>query len=253
MIIYFIRALFVVTIAAFLFASINQAAVDIDPEARGSNIIAIFIGGMAIAALVIAVDWLTPKKSLNALAGIFFGLLVGLLISWAMTTVLEMVDDVFIQMSENSLQISKAIMGLCICYLTISIVVRTKDDVRFVIPYVEFSRQTKGLRPMVLDTSVVIDGRIADIAETGLFESPLVVPRFVLNELQLIADSPDKMKRNRGRRGLDMLNKMQTSSVVDVQVDDTPPPGVEAKSDVCLLYTSPSPRDLSTSRMPSSA
>ncbi len=180
MIIYFIRALFVVTIAAFLFASINQAA-DISPEDRESNVMAIFIGGMAIAALVIALDWLTPKKSLNALAGVFFGLLVGLLISWAMTTVLEMMDDVFIQMSENNLQISKAIMGLCICYLTISIVVRTKDDVRFVIPYVEFSRQTKGLRPMVLDTSVIIDGRIADIAETRLFDAPLIVPRFVLN------------------------------------------------------------------------
>ncbi len=232
MIIYFIRALFVVTIAAFLFVSISKVPPGLDPEQRESDIMAIFIGGMAIAALVIAVDWLTPKKSLNALAGVFFGLLVGLLISWAMTTVLEMMNDVFLQMSENTLGIAKAIMGLCICYLTISIVVRTKDDVRFVIPYVEFSRQTKGLRPMVLDTSVVIDGRIADIAETKLFDAPLIVPRFVLNELQLIADSPDKMKRNRGRRGLDMLNKMQTSSVVDVQVDDTPPPGVDAKSDV---------------------
>lgn len=228
MIIYFIRALFVVTIAAFLFVSINQAA-DIPRE---GGVMAIFIGGMAIAAFVIGVDWLTPKKSLNALAGIFFGLLVGLLISWPMTKVLEMMDDVFIQMSADTLQISKAIMGLCICYLTISIVVRTKDDVRFLIPYVEFSRQTKGLRPMVLDTSVIIDGRIADVAETRLFDAPLIVPRFVLNELQLVADSPDKMKRNRGRRGLDMLNRMQTSSVVDVQVDDTPPPGVDANANV---------------------
>lgn len=231
MIIYFIRALFVVTIAAFLFVSINQMA-DLSMEEREGGVMAIFIGGMAIAAFVIAVDWLTPKKSLNALAGVFFGLLVGLLISWPMTLVLAMMDDVFIQMNPGTLQISKAIMGLCICYLTISIVVRTKDDIRFVIPYVEFSRQTKGLRPMVLDTSVIIDGRIADVAETKLFDAPLIVPRFVLNELQLVADSPDKMKRNRGRRGLDMLNRMQTSSVVDVQVDDTPPPGVEANAAV---------------------
>ena len=232
MIIYFIRALFVVTIAAFIFVGITQVSTNTDPDQRDSDIMGIFIGGMAIAALVIAVDWLTPKKSLNALAGVFFGLLVGLLISWAMTTVLEMMNDVYVLMNDDTLGIAKAILGLCICYLTISIVVRTKDDVRFVIPYVEFSRQTKGLRPMVLDTSVVIDGRIADIAETRLFDAPLIVPRFVLNELQLVADSPDKMKRNRGRRGLDMLNKMQTSSVVDVQVDDTPPPGLDAKADV---------------------
>jgi len=111
-------------------------------------------------------------------------------------------------------------------------VVRTKDDFRFIVPYVEFSRQTKGLRPMVLDTSVIIDGRIADIAEIRLFDSPLTVPRFVLNELQLIADSPDKMKRTRGRRGLDILNKMQSSPVVDIKIDDTPPPGIEATADV---------------------
>lgn len=228
MVLYFIRALFFVLIAAFLFVSINKS----DQISGEADVMAIFISGMAIAAIVIAVDWLTPKKSLNALAGVFFGLLVGLLISWAMTPVLEMMNVLYFNMSDSAFDISKWIMSFCICYLVISLVIRTKDDVRFIIPYVEFSRQTKGLRPLVLDTSVIIDGRIADIAETKLFDSPLIVPRFVLNELQLIADSPDKMKRNRGRRGLDMLNKMQSSSVVDVQVDDTPPPGLEAKADV---------------------
>jgi uncharacterized protein YacL len=214
-------------IAAFLFVSINKT--DLRDEA---DVMAIFASGMAIAAIVIAIDWLTPKKSLNALAGIFFGLVVGLVINKAMTPVLEMFDDLYFQMSPTALDISKWIMGLCVCYLTISIVIRTRDDFRFIIPYIAFSRQTKGLRPMVLDTSVIIDGRIADIAETRLFDSPLIVPRFVLNELQLIADSPDKMKRNRGRRGLDMLNKMQSSSIVDVKVDDTPPPGMDEKADV---------------------
>ena len=227
MVLYFIRALFIVMIAAFLFVSINKA--EIQGEA---DVMAIFVSGMAIAAIVIAIDWLTPKKSLNALAGIFFGLVVGLIINKALTPVLVMFDDLYFQMSATALDISKWIMGLCVCYLTISIVIRTKDDFRFIIPYLAFSRQTKGLRPMVLDTSVIIDGRIADIAETRLFDAPLIVPRFVLNELQLIADSPDKMKRNRGRRGLDMLNKMQSSSVVDVKVDDTPPPGMDAKADV---------------------
>ena len=121
---------------------------------------------------------------------------------------------------------------LCVCYLCVSIVIRTKDDFRFLVPYVEFTRQTRGLRPLVLDTSVIIDGRIADIAQTKLFDAPLIVPRFVLNELQLIADSADKIKRNRGRRGLDMLNKLQHSPIVEVTVDDTPPPGVDEKTEV---------------------
>ena len=149
-----------------------------------------------------------------------------------MTTVLEMMNDLFFQMSPRSLQIATWIVSICICYLSISLVIRTKDDVRFVIPYVEFSRQTKGMRPLVLDTSVIIDGRIADIADTKLFDSTLIVPRFVLNELQLIADSSDNMKRARGRRGLDMLNKLQASPVVDVEIDDTPPPGLDATAEV---------------------
>jgi uncharacterized protein YacL len=121
----------------------------------------------------------------------------------------------------------KWMMGICICYLTISVVMRTKDDVRFVIPYVEFAKQTKGTRPLVLDTSAIIDGRIADLCQSRLFDAPLIVPRFVLNELQLIADSADKLKRNRGRRGLDILNRMQSSSLIDVEIDDSIVPEVE--------------------------
>jgi uncharacterized protein YacL len=104
---------------------------------------------------------------------------------------------------------------------------RTKDDVRFVIPYVEFAKQIKGARPLILDTSAIVDGRVADLCQSKLFDAPVLVPRFVLNELQLIADSADKLKRNRGRRGLDILNRMQTSSVIDVEIDDTVVPEVE--------------------------
>lgn len=201
-------------------------------EIEGQGVLNIFIMGIATAIIVIMVDWLSPKKSIKALAGIFFGLLVGVLISWAMSPVLEMMNGLYFNLVPYALQMAKWIMGICICYLVISMVVQTKDDVRFVIPYVEFSRQTKGLRPLVLDTSVIIDGRILDICDTKLFDSTLVVPRFILNELQLISDSADKMKRNRGRRGLDMLNKLQSNSTVEVEIDDTPPPGVELNAPV---------------------
>ncbi len=221
----FIRGLFLVTATAFLLVGLNNTA-------KNPQDIQVFIVGLVITILAIAVEWLIPKKPLSALAGIFFGLLVGMLISWAMSRVIEMLNLIFFGLGEDTMQMVIWLMGVCICYLTISLVIRTKDDVRFVIPYVEFSRQTKGLRPLVLDTSVIIDGRIADIAETKLFDAPLIVPRFVLNELQLIADSAEKIKRNRGRRGLDMLNKLQTSSTIEVKVDDTPPPGIEEHSGV---------------------
>lgn len=269
MLLYVVRFLFVITITAFLFMGIfyqeenltkplniaqlhdivwqlgkegkfeeaykqyRQARnAEEDALASGQNIVTIFILGIAVAIIVVAVDWFTPKKNLNSLAGIFFGLLVGVLISWAMSPVLKMMNELYFHMGPDPLQISQWIMGICICYLVISMVIQTKDDVRFVIPYVEFSRQTKGLRPLVLDTSVIIDGRIADICDTRLFDAPLVIPRFILNELQLIADSADKLKRNRGRRGLDMLNRLQTSNIVEVIIDDTPPPGLDAHAAV---------------------
>jgi uncharacterized protein YacL len=226
MLLYFIRFLFFVTAASVLLIGLNATA-------KTEQDIMIFVVGLGITVLAIAVEWLTPKKSLTALAGVFFGLLVGMLISWAMKPIIEMINVVYnLQIPDQTLRMAMWMVGMCICYVVISIVIRTKDDIRFVIPYVEFSRQIKGLRPMVLDTSVIIDGRIADIAQTRFFDSPLIVPRFVLNELQLIADSADKMKRNRGRRGLDMLNKLQHTPAVEVIVDDTPAPGVEEKAGV---------------------
>ncbi|MCB9866766.1 MAG: PIN domain-containing protein [Phycisphaerales bacterium] len=114
----------------------------------------------------------------------------------------------------------KIIIGVACCYMAVSFIIQTKDDVRFVIPYVEFAKQTKGNRPMLLDTSVIIDGRIADICETSIVETELIVPRFVLQELQLIADSSDRLKRNRGRRGLDILNRMQLNEKTDIKILD---------------------------------
>src|SRR5438874_7446820 len=112
------------------------------------------------------------------------------------------------------------LIAVCACYLSISFILQTKDDFRFIIPYVEFSKATKGARPIVVDTSVLIDGRITDIAGTGIIESQLVVPQFVLLELQQIADSADKLKRNRGRRGLDALAKLRANPRVDVAIFD---------------------------------
>jgi uncharacterized protein YacL len=106
------------------------------------------------------------------------------------------------------------------CYAAVAMLLQTKDEFRFIIPYVEFSKQLKGSKPLVLDTSVIIDGRIADICDTGIIDTKLIVPRFVLQELQGIADSSDKIRRNRGRRGLDVLKRMQTNPKVDLQMHE---------------------------------
>jgi len=107
-----------------------------------------------------------------------------------------------------------------ICYTCISLLIQTKDDFRFIIPYVEFTKEVKGRSPYVLDTSVVIDGRVADVVDTEVFDTQLIMPRFAIAELQGIADSSDKLRRSRGRRGLDILNRLRTNPKVDLQIFD---------------------------------
>ena len=220
------RGIFIIVVLAVLFVN---ASSEVFALAQNSpSLWAVILSGAGMAVFVLLMDILTPKKKLSALAGVFFGLIVGIIISGALALVVDMIAESYrsvvfvnVEIIPEAITAIKWMLGICICYLTISIVMRTKDDVRFVIPYVEFAKQTKGARPLVLDTSAIIDGRIADLCQSRLFDAPLVVPRFVLSELQLIADSADKLKRNRGRRGLDILNKMQGSSVIDVEIDDT--------------------------------
>ncbi len=227
MIMHFVRGLFILVIAAVIFIGITSGAI------AQTDVFTVFIVALVLALVFLAADIFMPKQSLSAIFGVTFGLLIGMIIGWALGLVLDMVNNVFnINMSEEALRLSKAVLVVSVSYLVISLVMRTKDDIRFVIPYVEFSRQTKGMRPLVLDTSVIIDGRIADICQSRIFDAPLIVPRFVLNELQLVADSPDKLKRNRGRRGLDILHKMQSDPLIEVKIDDTPPPGIDLHAEV---------------------
>jgi uncharacterized protein YacL len=124
------------------------------------------------------------------------------------------------QRSQYERKALSLIITVICCYIAISTLLQTKDEFRFIIPYVEFSKQVKGSKSLVLDTSVIIDGRIADICDTRFIDTKLIVPRFVLQELQSVADSSDKLKRNRGRRGLDMLKRMQNNPKVELQMHE---------------------------------
>jgi len=219
LLLYILRGVFVLIVAAIAFFHAKNI------EALKEYQHAVILLGVTGAFLIIVVDMIWPRKSLRALAGILFGLLAGMLVAYVFSMAVDFVAAVYIAEPEKikwfgTLQFIKFMVGAVSCYLTISFVMQTKDDFRFVIPYVEFSRQTKGARPFLLDTSVIIDGRIADICQTGIIESEVVVPRFVLQELQTIADSADRLKRKRGRRGLDILNAMQADKNIDLLIRD---------------------------------
>lgn len=181
------------------------------------------------APSVVLLDWMVKRKRIDFVSSVYMGVIVGLLLTAFLGFVLSPVfepesDELFtakLGVNSDAFQmIVMSMIGVCMCYLSISILWQTKDDFRFLIPYVEFAKDVKGAKPYILDTSVVIDGRIAEIVETGIIDNQLIMPRFVLQELQGIADSSDKMRRARGRRGLDMLNKLRSHEMVDFKVYD---------------------------------
>jgi uncharacterized protein YacL len=223
MLLILIRAVFML-VAAGLGARLSRLAGDAAKTQVGptANPTLLFLGVMTLAVVVVIVDLLTPRKRIQTISAIYFGLIVGLILSNLIQTAIEPSLGLFLSPSLPS-GIPQATIGLItviICYICVSTLLQTKDDFRFIIPYMEFSREVKGARPLVLDTSVIIDGRIADVAEARILDQPLVVPRFVLQELQGIADSSDKLRRNRGRRGLDILNKLQKMPGVEVKIHD---------------------------------
>jgi uncharacterized protein YacL len=185
-----------------------------------------FLGVLLVALGVLATDIATRRKRLDTITAFYFGMIIGLFLTYvlqlALTPILPATDSAL----ANWLQLA---MATVVCYLCISVLLQTKDDFRFIIPYVEFSKEIKGLKPYVLDTSVVIDGRIADVVETHIIDNCLIMPQFVIAELQSIADSGDKLRRGRGRRGLDILNRLRSDPKVDLQVFDRELPEFEGQ------------------------
>lgn len=172
-----------------------------------------FLVMFLISQSVTIVDLTLRRKRIDTISSVYFGLLIGSLLSYLLSIGLQ---PIFTDPTlHRFVFITTTIM---LTYISISFLLQTKDDFRFVIPYVEFVKEVKGGRPLVLDTSALIDGRIADLTETRIFDTELIVPHFVLQEVQDIADSSDKMRRTRGRRGLDVLAKLQQSPHVDVRV-----------------------------------
>ena len=213
--------------AVFLFLSIGIASSILfflfDRQAYVLGTIS-FVIVMAIAIAVLVGDVMAKNKQITSISSVFFGLLMGFLLASLFWQALQPIVREYLGVqavaSTRPEQMIQLLLTIVTCYISVSILFQTKEDFRFIIPYVEFSKQLKGAKPLVLDTSVIIDGRIADICDTGIIDTKLIVPRFVLQELQGIADSSDKIKRNRGRRGLDVLKKMQSNTKVEVQMHE---------------------------------
>jgi uncharacterized protein YacL len=219
-----VRLLFLVMLLTVTTLTVGSRVDENDPEAFSySTITAILISTLAVGVIVLAVDSLTPNKRLASTVGIYLGICVGLLGALAVAKLIDVVAQAWELTSSADpnpyIELAKVVVGIVLCYLAVSFVLTTKDDFRLVIPYVEFAKQVRGVRPLLLDTSVLIDGRIEAMVQSGFIDAPIVIPGFVIEELQTLSDSADRLKRSRGRRGLDVASRLQMNPAVDVSID----------------------------------
>jgi uncharacterized protein YacL len=180
-------------------------------------------GGLSLAALTLLMEGRLKKIPLRNLLGSFIGLILGVMVA-------NLISNVFFSNLLNDQQIILPFYGLLygVCgYIGLRIGLKKGEEFHLPgwTPFPKSLPQSENTK--ILDTSVIIDGRIADITETGFVEGPLLIPQFVLSELQHIADSSDPIKRTRGKRGLEILHHIQKQVDVDVRIVDTDYPAVK--------------------------
>lgn len=179
------------------------------------------VAGSVTSLVIIIMEAKLKSVSLRNLSAAAFGLVFGFFMAWMMNLIAHLIP-----MEKQIYPILQIAFTLIFCYLGMIIAIKGKDEFNIIIPYIRFSRQDQRNQRYILDTSVIIDGRISAISETGFIEGKLIVPRFVLHELQQVADSSDDEKRNRGRKGLDMLERLKGVQGVEVIIHEERLPAI---------------------------
>ena len=185
-------------------------------EIQGNSVPGILIG-VVFGLAIVLVDRLLKGFSLRAFSSATFGLLLGLLFAN-----LLIASDILRYQTDSVQWAARLVVYSAFGYLGMMLAMRSKrDEFSLIIPYVRFAREATQREPIVVDTNIIIDGRIADLCASGFLSRVLIVPRFVLGELQTLADSRDPLKRERGRRGLEILNKLQQARELDLTIHET--------------------------------
>ncbi len=183
------------------------------------------IFGAIIALLIIAFEMRVARASLKTLIGAAIGSILGILGAFLIGILISIQKEAAVSAEmQTFLTISLAFfMG----YIGLMVGAAKGDYLDLSVLGGIFSDKAVMEDLRILDTSVIIDGRIADVAETGFLGGTLIIPQFILTELQQVADSPDSSKRQRGRRGLDMLQRLRNNSKIDIQIIETDFPAVK--------------------------
>lgn len=169
-----------------------------------------------IGLLIVLTDVLLKGFSIRGLTSLSFGLAVGAAISYLISK-----SPLFEYGDEQVRFIARLTLFIVCSYLGAVIALRSRDDFNFVVPFVKLVPHNVESPIIVLDASSLIDGRIADVCQTHFLTSALLVPRFVLSDLQRIADSQDSLRQARGRRGLEVLNRIRAMEQVELRIDES--------------------------------
>jgi len=177
--------------------------------------------GIFLSSAVVLIEAFMTSRPIALISSVVFGSMVGLLFAVIAQRVLLLVvgpmyKDPLLQ-TQFERNLSLALM-IAFIYLGISFLYQTRDKFRVVIPYVEFRREEKGARPVLLDTSVIVDGRVAEVLGTKIIDGPIVVSHVVLQELHRLADSDDKLRRERGRLGMKVLDEIRNNEDLEVRI-----------------------------------
>jgi uncharacterized protein YacL len=172
--------------------------------------------GFSLGLLMVLVDIMLRGFSLRGLSAVTFGLGVGLLVAYLLS-----VSPLLEEGDQQIIYLVRLGLFLVCSYLATVIALRGKDEFNLVIPYVRFVPHEVDVPLVVVDSSALIDGRIVRVCEAGFLSAALVIPRFVLQEIQSIADSDDPQKQARGRRGLEVLNQLRQIKRLDLRLHES--------------------------------
>lgn len=189
----------------------------------GDNPRAFAIFGLAVGVMVVTFEAFARKISLKGLTSTVFGVALGLLLARLSNVFLDM----FVKLEADVLDNVNVFVTFTCVYFGLTLGLKGKSEFNLVIPYVKFKRQELKEEEIVVDTSSIIDGRILDLVKTGFLEAKLIIPRFVLNELRALADSTEHLKRQKGKRGIEILHSLNKEDGVEVEIYDEAVEGVD--------------------------
>ena len=181
----------------------------------GDRAILFALLGVVVATVLVVFEMLARRVSLKGLSAGVFGIVLGLILARLFEYLLG-----FVNLEKELAEAFRSAITIICVYLGLTLGLKGREEFSLIIPYVRFRRQEMKEENIIIDTSSIIDGRVLDIVKVGFLEAKFIVPRSVLNELHSLADSTDHFKRQKGKRGIEILHGLKKEPAIEVIIHD---------------------------------